>query len=415
MYRIILWLKKPSNTLWVLPTAGALIAVIFALAAKLVIFFLSSDLLPDIKIDIITNLLDVISNSMLAVSTFSLSIMVSAFSAASNSATPRATSLVMADDSTRITIASFISAFIYAIIAKIALGLDYYSQNGRFILFIATILVLLYVIIILIRWVHILSGLGRMGNTIDKIYQATRNSLASWIADPNFGANSDKPEQPANHHIKAKQTGYISHIHFAGLNQLASENQLHIHIHARPGHFAYLDEPLAAIYGNTTEELNAKIANCIIIEAGRSYQQDPRFGLIVMSEVAQRALSPAVNDPGTAITVINNLSTLLTDIIPITPKETYPQLSIISANYTDFIRQPFDPIARDGAGNYEIQIRLIKALAAIAEAHPELSAACAKQAYRALDYAEQLPLASDHDILARAVRRLFPQETNNQF
>jgi uncharacterized membrane protein len=36
----------------------------------------------------------------------------------------------------------------------------------------------------------------------------------------------------------------------------------------------------------------------------RSFAQDPRFCLSVMAEIACRALSPAVNDPGTAIDVI---------------------------------------------------------------------------------------------------------------
>lgn len=76
---------------------------------------------------------------MLAVTTFSLSIMVAAFASASSSGTPRAYQLMMSDDNTRLAISSFISAFIYAVIAKIALGLGYYGPAGRFVLFISTI------------------------------------------------------------------------------------------------------------------------------------------------------------------------------------------------------------------------------------------------------------------------------------
>lgn len=51
--------------------------------------------LPDIKQETLESLLNVIASSMLAVTTFSLSIMVAAFASASNGATPRATDLVM--------------------------------------------------------------------------------------------------------------------------------------------------------------------------------------------------------------------------------------------------------------------------------------------------------------------------------
>jgi uncharacterized membrane protein len=38
----------------------------------------------------------------------------------------------------------------------------------------------------------------------------------------------------------------------------------------------------------------------------RYFEEDPRFGLITLSEIASRALSPAVNDPGTAIQIISS-------------------------------------------------------------------------------------------------------------
>ncbi len=83
--------------------------------------------------------------------------MVSAFASASSGATPRATELIMGDDNTRTTISGFIAAFIFTVIAKTALGMEYYGQNGRFILFIGTIAVMAYLIVSLIRWVFTLS------------------------------------------------------------------------------------------------------------------------------------------------------------------------------------------------------------------------------------------------------------------
>ena len=40
------------------------------------------------------------------------------------------------------------------------------------------------------------------------------------------------------------------------------------------------------------------IAATFVIGGSRVFDQDPRFGLLVLSEIASRALSPAVNDPG---------------------------------------------------------------------------------------------------------------------
>lgn len=46
------------------------------------------------------------------------------------------------------------------------------------------------------------------------------------------------------------------------------------------------------------------IGKAFFIDHDRTYDEDPRFGPIALSEIAGRALSPAVNDPGTAIGTI---------------------------------------------------------------------------------------------------------------
>ena len=149
---------------------------------------------------------------MLAVSTFSLSIMVSAFASASSSATPRATELVMGDDNTRLAIASFISAFIYAIIARVALDIGYYGANGRFILFISTTLVLAYLVFVLIRWVHTLSRLGRMANTLDKIYQTASRAMLQYRQHPAMDALQIPPDLNPDQETIVRKSGFLTHI-----------------------------------------------------------------------------------------------------------------------------------------------------------------------------------------------------------
>ena len=104
MYRWALALKKPENKLWVTPSVGAIVAVCFAFMGRLAEMFLPVNELPHIEESTLQSLLNVIASSMLSVSTFSLSIMVAAFSSASSGATPRATDLVMADEKTHAAI-----------------------------------------------------------------------------------------------------------------------------------------------------------------------------------------------------------------------------------------------------------------------------------------------------------------------
>ncbi|MDD0823336.1 DUF2254 domain-containing protein [Mannheimia sp. AT1] len=368
-YRWFLNLKQPHNRLWLSTILSTLFAIGFAFAAKLSTVFLPADILPNIELDTLNSLLDVIASTMFAVSTFSLSIMVSAFSSAANSVTPRATTLVVDDKASRRTISSFISAFIYAIIAKTALGLDFFGQNGQFVLFVSTILVLIYVIFTLIQWIYVLSKLGRLGNTLDKIYFATENTLKIYRQDPQMGACWQGVVGMQAQSIQANSVGYLTHIHMEKLQEIAEKLQTYIHIEVRPGQLILPDTILAKV--DVSNEIDA-ITRCFVIDKDRSFDQDPEWGFIVLSEVAQRALSPAVNDPGTAINVMATMMKLL--IMP-TPKKQkdkkFDRLSIISFDLSGVIKDGFSPIARDGGAILEVQLILQKSLAAIWRNAPE--------------------------------------------
>ncbi|PSM51451.1 DUF2254 domain-containing membrane protein [Campylobacter blaseri] len=361
--KLIFWLKKPSNTLWVLPTFGVILALSFNLFALLGTIYLKPNILPNIESKTIDDLLNIIASSLLAVSTFSLSIMVSAFASASSNSSPRATELVMADDNTRLAISSFISAFVYAIIAKIGLNTGYYEQNGRFILFISILFVIFYIILMLIRWIHTLSKLGRLDNTLNKIYNATEKSLKLYKEAHNFGAcwKEDENIEP-NLVLKSIKTGYISYINLNELQNIADKFKLNISILARQGDYIAKNKNLLKIYfedgsSNIDSTVVDDILNTFIVDIQRSYHQDSRFGFMVLSEVAQKALSPGINDQGTAISVLILISKLLLndDFKENEEKKNlYNRLSLISFDEAEFIYCSVDAISRDGANNIEL-------------------------------------------------------------
>ncbi|MEE6030913.1 DUF2254 domain-containing protein [Avibacterium paragallinarum] len=387
LFPLILWLKKPSNGLWLTPILGALFAVFLALFSALIENqALPIDIMPDISEELLNDILSIMASSMLAVSTFSLSIMVSAFSSASNGATPRATELVMGDNTTRLAISSFISAFVYAVIAKITLGMGYYNEAGRFVLFVGTICVLIYLITTLITWVSALSQLGLLNNTLEKIETASQQALINYWQYPNMGAKSlDKIR--FTYTIHAHKTGYLSHINMQNLQDFADKNGCEIEIAIQPGKLVYTDMPLA--YVNKSIEEMAQLQDNFIIENNRSYAQDPKFGLIVLSEVAQRALSQAVNDPGTAIKVISVLLRLLLDSKAEKQAVKYDRLAMLNLNEQELVLQPFTPICRDGSAMLEIHIKVQKALAVLRTQsdNQAIREAALKQAKIDLDYA----------------------------
>ncbi|MDM7941062.1 MAG: DUF2254 family protein [Hydrogenophaga sp.] len=417
LYRTLIWLKAAENRLWVKPAAGSVVAVVIALLAAVGNRLIPAGLLPDIERGTLDSLLGVIASSMLAVATFSLSIMVAAFSSAAVGASPRAIELVAGDADTQNAITTFISAFIYAIIANTALGLGLYGSTGRFILFICTMGVLLYLIVTLIRWVKTLSVLGRMENTLSKLEKVAMRAMSAHRRSPGMGARLAQTTPPQGLAVHAGKVGYVRHIDMQSLQQRAVESGVEVHLRVRPGQLVHPGTVLAIVDGapglDAPLELDA-LRNAFVLGNGRSFDQDPRFGMIVLCEVAQRALSPAVNDPGTAIAAMNTITRVLVDARSDSeseaPEASYDRLTLVPLDPADLIHQAFDPIARDGAAVPEVQLRMQKLLAIIAEGcGGALADAARRQAATSLQRALQaMVLEGDKSHLSEQHNALFP-------
>lgn len=371
LYRALIWLKAAENRLWVKPAVGSVIAVLIAMLAAVGNRLIPAGLLPDIERSTLDNLLGVIASSMLGVATFSLSIMVAAFSSAAVGASPRAIQLVAGDSDTQNAITTFISAFIYAIIANTALGLGLYGSTGRFILFVCTMGVLLYLIVTLVRWVKTLSVLGRMENTLAKLETAAVGAMSAYRRSPGMGARTAHGAIPTGEPVHANKVGYLRHIDMQTLQDQAVAASARLHVRVRPGQLVHPGTVLLIVEADASADNPPDpdaLRQAFVLGDGRSFDQDPRFGLIVLCEVAQRALSPAVNDPGTAIAAMNTITRVLVDTPtdPVARETPLDRLTLAPLDPADFIHQAFDPIARDGAAVPEVQLRMQKLLSIIA-------------------------------------------------
>lgn len=161
--------------IWFRAALFSLSSVALALLAAFVAPFIPYDISTKIGSDAVDNILGILASSMLAVMTFSLTAMVSAYSAARGAITPRATQLLVEDSTAQNALSTFIGAFLFSIVGICALSTGIHGKSGRVILFIGTILVI--VIITLLRWIGHLSSFGQVGNTIDRVEKVAKASI----------------------------------------------------------------------------------------------------------------------------------------------------------------------------------------------------------------------------------------------
>ncbi len=320
-------------------------------------------------------ILGVLASSMLAVTTFSLSIAVSAFAAAAGSATPRATALLQQDRTTQNVLATFLGAFLFSLVGLIALNADLYDRAGQFVLLLVSIAVVALVIVALIRWIGHLMSFGRMGNTLDRVEAAAAASLKARQGTPYLGGTRDTGEgRKKGVSVRAKATGYVQHVDMRALQNAAEDCGGQVYIRRLPGSFVSVGAVVVDVLeGEPDEGQVAAMRSAFALGKERLFDEDPRFGLIVLAEIASRALSPAVNDPGTAISVIGRLVRVLAEWRDERDADVvFPDLYVPPVTRQEVVIDAFRPIARDGAALIEVQIRLQKALASLCLASPDL-------------------------------------------
>lgn len=403
------WLAKDIiNQLWFTVALYCLLGLGTALSALFLDRFIPDAVSSQIGADAVDRILGIIAASMLAVTTFSISTMVQAFASAASGATPRAAQLVVEDRTAQTALATFIGAFVFSLVGLIALSTGAYGSSGRLVLFIATIVVVLLIVIMLLRWIHRLSRLGRLGETVDQVERATMKAIDRRRERPCLGGREAPSIAPVGHGVMAGKIGYVRRIDMARLSRLADHASRDVCVTALPGTFATPDRTLAVIVGSHDDDFAKQVAECFLIGDQRSYEQDPRFGLVVLSEVASRALSPAVNDPGTAIDVIGTMVRVLTHWAdgadrPGTEIE-YPRVFVPAVTARDLLDDGIGPIARDGAGLVEVGIRLQKGMRALTHLGDEAMADAARaHAAQAVARAQQaLSFAPDRERLQKA-------------
>jgi uncharacterized membrane protein len=395
-----------KQRLWVKPLALCVLSLGGTFVAMLADSAGLSDILPEITLKSVESLLSVMASSMLVIATFAVGSMVAAYASASTGATPRSIPLVIADDVTQNALSAFIGAFIFSIVSLIAVQNDLFKSAGLFAIFALTLLVFAIVIITFVRWVDRIARLGRVVNTIEQVEKAAGEALDRRRHGPTLGALKVLPHQAREEGIAifSPTVGYVQHIDLETLQSSAEALNCHAMVTALPGTFVHTHLPLLSIKGcaDDGDGVDPSVFSCAFtISSNRTFEDDPRFGLLALSEIADKALSPGINDPGTAINVIGTMIRLFT--LWQSPLETeklqattYDRVSVPELMVDDLFDDAFTAIARDGAGMVEVAIRLQKAFRALAETDDILTATAAKkQSRRALSHSEAALTLSD--------------------
>ncbi len=262
------------------------------------------------------DMLNAIAVSMLTVTSLAFSLMMVAVVQTANAYSPRILREFLADSTNQNVLGILVGTFLYSLIGLRSIS-AYHSQqiapvlmtNGALLLAIASTGGL-------VRLIDNVSRSIKVEDVIRRIVWAARNEVEHDFFEPVGHACPAEvhPEQYPAHgstSIVSHQTGYIQLIDARALFELACRHNLLVRFHKTVGDFVISNTRIMDVWGEVDDDLHEELIDAIALGPERTLLQDRRFAVRQLVDVALRALSPAVNDPTTAIDTMNAIADIL--------------------------------------------------------------------------------------------------------
>lgn len=182
--------------------------------------------------------------------------------------------------------------------------------------------------------------------------------------------------------VRSTQDGYIQAIDMDSLMRMACERDLLLRLHSRPGNFISTGSPLADVWtcgepsaeDSNAGDLTATLNETVIVGIRRTPRQDVECAIEELVEIAVRALSPGINDPFTAMNCIDRLGAALGRLserkLPTAYRcddEGSLRLIVRTVSFANALDAAFSQIRQYGHNSVAVTIRLLEALASVAE------------------------------------------------
>src|SRR5439155_3698999 len=144
------------------------------------------------------------------------------------------------------------------------------------------------------------------------------------------------------------------------------------------GDFVASDDPVFRLYGDSSGISPKQLLRHIALERERTLEQDPMYAFRIIVDIASKALSPAINDPTTAVLALDQIHHLLRDVGSRslaegreTDRNGQPRLIYRTPNWEDFVLLAVTEIRQYGRDSIQIVRRLRAMLENLIETLPE--------------------------------------------
>jgi uncharacterized membrane protein len=174
-----------------------------------------------------------------------------------------------------------------------------------------------------------------------------------------------RPDEEPTVVVRSRRAGAIQAVDATGLGRFAADHDCMLVLRHSVGDFVPSGGTLVEAYGGALDPDDAErlLGGTVVLGVERTIEQDPAFAMRIMVDIAIKALSPALNDPTTAVQVLNHLGDLLrligtTDVEQEGDPAGRPGVVIVARRWEDFLALGVTEIREYGASSVQVMRRL---------------------------------------------------------
>lgn len=276
-------------------------------------------------------ILTALISGLISMIVFSFSMVMLLLSQASSNYSPRLLPGLISDKSHQIILGIYLATILYCIFILFSIqptGDKYQIPGFAVLLGILGTVISIYAFIF---FIHNISQSIQINNILDRIYKSARKLLNNLI-EKESETNSDFPSSQDWFEYPTLESGYLKNISTSVLIDICEKEDIKLSILPVKGQFIPIGIPLFKSSKKLEENTVKKILSGFDFARGELVENNYVLAFKQITEIIIKAMSPGINDPGTAINGID----YLTELLALRLKKN--DISIISHNNKPYIK-----------------------------------------------------------------------------
>jgi uncharacterized membrane protein len=287
---------------------------------------------------------------------------------------PRLISTFMADRQIQTVLGLFLGTILYVLVVLRSLDETLGREGVPHIAVTIGSALTIVCLFALLFYVHKIARSIIADNVVAQVAGDLHRNIAGMLKDAEEAAQPEMSEAVAGG-IALDRIGYVQVVDYDRLVEVACKSKSILQVNVRAGHFVLRNGEHVVVHGQQPldDDATKAVRAAFVIGAERSPAQDLEYNLRQLVEIALRALSPGINDPYTAIAVVNQLGAALEEMLqrslpPAVLRDDAGEVRVIAqrSDPQGLVDAAFDDIRQAGSGIPAVLIRIADVLGQLA-------------------------------------------------